>query len=106
MVRSNRLKNVEYYRAYDVERTKRPERIQHLLTNMRKFRAANPEKYKAHLLVNNAIRKGTLIKKPCEVCNTTEHVHGHHDDYTKPLEVRWLCAEHHVAHHRATGQPI
>jgi len=30
---------------------------------------------------------------------------AHHGDYTKPLEVQWLCKEHHWAHHneRANG---
>lgn len=29
---------------------------------------------------------------------------AHHDDYAKPLEVRWLCALHHQRHHADTGQ--
>ncbi len=46
----------------------------------------------------HAIKKGFLIPKPCEVCEKVK-VDAHHDDYTKPLDVRWLCRYHHVEHH-------
>ena len=58
----------------------------------------NPEKKSATSAVNNAIRSGKLKRQPCEVCGYTL-VQAHHDDYTKPLSVRWLCHEHHAAHH-------
>jgi hypothetical protein len=45
------------------------------------------------------IRQGVLIRLPCEVCSTDEDVQAHHDDYEKPLEVRWLCRKHHREHH-------
>jgi hypothetical protein len=57
------------------------------------------EKNKARLMVRNAVKAGKLIKGPCEVCGTTNDVHGHHDDYAKPLDVRWLCNFHHGKHH-------
>lgn len=70
---------------------------------------ADSKKYRASIngyksLVRNvtfkAIQQGLLVKKPCEVCGTTEKVEAHHDDYTKPLEVRWLCKTHHQEHHK------
>jgi ribosomal protein S27AE len=64
----------------------------------RNWRYRNPEKAKAHYMVQGAIRKGTLIKSPCEKCSN-EKVHAHHDDYTKPLIIRWLCAKCHKEHH-------
>jgi hypothetical protein len=45
------------------------------------------------------IRQGILIKKPCEVCGVHD-VEAHHDDYYKPLVVRWLCRNHHREHHK------
>ena len=39
-------------------------------------------------------RMGVLVPKPCEVCGD-EKVEKHHDDYSKPLQVRWLCKQHH-----------
>jgi len=52
-------------------------------------------KRKANNLINNEIKAGRLIKQPCEVCGNTEYVEAHHKDYSKPLEVNWLCTKHH-----------
>jgi len=59
----------------------------------------NPEKRKAHGVVWSAIKSGKLIKQPCEICGSLK-VEAHHDDYSKPLSVRWLCKTHHTEHHR------
>ncbi len=80
---------------YEREREKTPARKVGKLAAMRKHRANNPEKYKARCAVNNAIRDGRLVRQPCEVCKTTVRVQAHHHDYSKPLDVRWLCFVHH-----------
>lgn len=54
-----------------------------------------PERVKARQTVRSAVRSGKLIKQPCEVCGTTENIQSHHEDYSKPLEVKWLCRKHH-----------
>lgn len=38
-------------------------------------------------------------KKPCKICNTTKRLHAHHPDYSKPLDIIWLCALHHKQVH-------
>jgi len=91
--RANRLKRVEHWRAHDRERGSRQSS-----EYTRQWRKNNPEKWKAICAVNNAIRNGKLIKRPCEVCDDPESK-GHHDDYNKPLKVRWLCQAHHSEHH-------
>lgn len=68
----------------------------------RKYRSENPIKKRAHDLVAYATRTGALIKQPCEVCGSQSDV-AHHDDYAKPLEVRWLCATHHRQWHSENG---
>lgn len=35
--------------------------------------------------------RGKLKPMPCETCGTEEGVQKHHDDYSKPLQVIWLC---------------
>ena len=91
-VDENRKKNIDYYREYDRKRGNRQPR-----SHERKWRKENPEKYCAHYLLSNAVRDGRIKKGPCERCESTNRVHGHHDDYAKPLEVRWLCCP---CHHR------
>jgi len=60
----------------------------------RKFVKENPEKIKAQSIVLTAVRNGTLVKEPCKICGKGK-VDSHHKDYTKPLEVVWLCRKHH-----------
>ena len=51
-------------------------------------------------ITGRKIKQGVLIKQPCEVCGTNEDIQAHHDDYYKPLDVRWLCRKHHQEHHK------
>lgn len=70
----------------------------------KRWRRSHPEAARAHWQVQEAIRSGRLTQQPCEICNQA-HAHAHHDDYEKPLEVRWLCARcHRQLHARAQGQ--
>ena len=104
---NHRSNNLEKVKAYDRERGNRQPvnyrqtqsyKKSHLKAN-EKWRRNNREKQKAHALVANAINKGLLEKGPCEECGFLI-VEGHHDDYSKPLEVRWLCVKHHNEHHK------
>lgn len=60
-----------------------------------RWRQNHKDRRKAHIAVFVAVRNGTLKKKPCEQCGDTKRIHAHHDDYSKPLKVRWLCPVHH-----------
>jgi hypothetical protein len=59
----------------------------------------NKLKAKAHGEVGYAIQTGKLVRQPCERCGTTEHVVAHHENYSKPLDVVWLCKHHHKERH-------
>ena len=63
-----------------------------------RYKAKYPEKIKARSALTNAVRDGR-IERPdaCEACGIACRPDGHHDDYAKPLEVRWLCVECHQA---------
>lgn len=65
-----------------------------------KWNSANPEKRRAHQIVESAVKSGALRRQGCEVCGTIVCVQTHHDDYSKPLNVVWLCRAHHCARHR------
>ena len=53
-----------------------------------------------HVKFNKAMKEGSLRRKPCSVCGATEKIHGHHEDYSKPTEVIWLCQKHHAELHK------
>lgn len=59
-----------------------------------------PEKYAARSKLNNAAGTGRIKKpKQCEHCNLESRLHGHHTDYSKPLDVIWLCNRCHRKEH-------
>jgi len=62
-----------------------------------------PEKIKARVIVHNAIKSGRLKRGGCEICNKS-NAHAHHEDYSKPLEIHWLCREHHKEYHEGLLQ--
>lgn len=66
-----------------------------------KYKPSKPEKEKrlARSKSTNALKRGIIQKKPCEICGN-ENAEMHHADYTKPLQITWLCYEHHLGVHR------
>lgn len=56
-----------------------------------------PERIKAHRAVSYAVRTGRLARGPCELAGQgcKGRIEAHHDDYSRPLEVRWACRRHH-----------
>lgn len=59
----------------------------------------NSEKILARDILGKAIKSNEITKVSCEICGNGR-VHGHHNDYSEPLKVQWLCAKHHGEHHR------
>jgi len=87
--------NPEYDRAYAIRRREKT-------AQENRERRKNPEemkKIKAQKLLQHAVAKGHIRRGVCEMCGD-ENVHGHHDDYTLPYSVRWLCPKHHRFVHR------
>lgn len=65
----------------------------------KRWEQRNKEKLSAYNVMRLAIKKGEIKKDCCIVCGAKE-VHGHHDDYSKPLDVVWVCRKHHGELHR------
>lgn len=64
--------------------------------NTRNQRRLCPEKTKARRILNKAIRDGRIIRPSnCESCFKKRFVQAHHEDYSKPLDVDWLCNKCH-----------
>lgn len=84
---------------YERRRNQQPGRKEAQRGYVKSRRQASPEKYKARTQVGNALRDGRIEKEPCVVCRSTERVQGHHEDYSKGLEVRWLCFRCHLEEH-------
>lgn len=79
--------------------TKYNRTLAHTLSNKR-WRERNKEKAKAHGMLAYAIKLGRIIKpKNCEHCGEEKKLHGHHHDYSKPLDVIWLCVPCHKEEH-------
>lgn len=91
---NHRAANIDKVRLYDRERSKTGKRKERLAKNSKQWRKNNPEKYIAQNAVNNAVRDKRLVKGVCCVCGD-KNVHGHHEDYDRPLDVIWLCPKHH-----------
>ena len=64
-----------------------------------KYNKANRLKRQAQAKALRAQRRGILVAKPCEICGSTNRIQGHHDDYSKPLDLMWLCPKHHGERH-------
>lgn len=117
-VMAHRQANLESIRAYDRMRGSAPHRVaarkayqktdafalSHRLANDRWMRA-HPERKRAASLVKKALMRGKLSRLPCLVCGI-QKVEGHHPDYSQPLDVVWLCNEHHRAAHAASIETL
>lgn len=72
-----------------------------------KWHLKNMDKVKAHRKLYRAIRSGIIIKpNRCEACNTEipkNLLRGHHEDYSKPLQINWLCSICHNKRHNETN---
>jgi len=109
--RRNRLVNLGHYQEYERKRANLPHRLAarnayakteagRIAGNRAKrhYLDRNPVKRAANIACDNAIRDGRLTRLPCEVCGSKAQ--AHHDDYSKPFDVRWLCSTHHAEWHK------
>lgn len=114
-VKQNRLDKLDYYRSFDRQRGARPERVAAReayaktpegriagAAAKKRWAVANAVRRQAHNKFNAAVRDGRLTPEPCFICG--DKAQAHHPDYDRPLDVTWLCPEHHKAAHRAAAE--
>jgi hypothetical protein len=97
-VRLNRRAKRVYYNEYDVQRYRKQHR----------WPDRDPQKARATAMVNIRVQRGTMIRpKRCSQCGRSDlAIEAHHDDYSKPLTVRWLCTSCHDNHHAMENIPV
>lgn len=110
--RRNRVARLDHYRARERARLARDRAIRRARRKQRELATGynrkgrrppeDPIKARARRLAWNAIQRGILVRLPCEVCGDLRGIHAHHEDYSRPLDVRWLCQLHHLRHHANT----
>jgi hypothetical protein len=66
-----------------------------IISDVKLWQKTNPGKVLAQSLAKKEFKN---ITKPCEICGTKTAI-KHHYDYTKPLEVIFLCHRHHKQVH-------
>lgn len=99
--RINRLKNLEHCREYDRKRAKLEHRRELAEKMNKRMRKTHPEKCRAHLKLKRAVNSGKIVRPGrCSMCGRECKPHGHHKDYSKPLDVVWLCCACHKREHR------
>ena len=103
--------NPEYARAHREIRARvkdRPHNKRAVRAAASRYRERHPEKTRAKHRVLTALRNGTLVRPThCPRCGREDPrrcdgrsgIHAHHHDYTKPLEVEWLCRICHQDEH-------
>lgn len=96
--RAYRAANREKFREYNREYNSRWRR-ENGYHNEKASQEKYPEKQRARYLLQRSVKAGATTKGACEVCNSDKS-EAHHDDYSKPLDVRWLCRIHHTEVHR------
>jgi hypothetical protein len=96
-VQANYVATREEKRTYERARLQTPRRRE----SMRRVRVRQrqrPDKLLARKMARAAIESGFLRALPCAICGD-EKTDGHHEDYSKPLDIAWLCRTHHARRH-------
>ena len=83
--------------AFDRERANQPHRKEAKAEIYKKWKEQNPERRAAQTKLGSALRSKKIEQLPCFICG--EKAEAHHPDYSRPLDVVWLCSAHHKQAH-------
>lgn len=99
-----KLRDPQKVKEYDLKRSKDERRKAKFIIAQKKRRANHPEKSRAHNAVRRAIKSGDLIRPDhCSICFCETKSVAHHNDYSKPLDVIWVCEPCHKRIHVSGG---
>lgn len=76
------------------EKQREYKKLPRVIEMRRKYYQRGIEKDKARKALRIAVKNGLVIKGLCILCGS-DNVQGHHEDYSKPLDVVWLCDSDH-----------
>ncbi len=120
-VSKHRLENIERIMEYDRNRPNAKERVAKNSQRVKKLKAENNEHYlktvslpkikwgqinkhkkNAHTKTQRMFKMRGLKPTQCQLCGcSSDELEGHHYDYSKPLDVTWLCKRCHSLAHKA-----
>lgn len=116
--KENRNKKLEYYQEYDRQRADLPKRVKarkeyaekckldkdakhRKYISDKKYRKNNPEKSLAKSRLQHKITEKKIMKPSCcSICGKKTNLQAHHSDYSRPLEVLWVCDSCHKMIHK------
>ena len=107
-IRERQKETWQRYADENGEKLKEKNRVRRIATVQQAsaYREAYKAKYAPKVNAKNVVWShlltGRLQKMPCEICADPVS-DAHHDDYAKPLEIRWLCRRHHAQWHAKHG---
>lgn len=85
--KASRLRRIESVREYDRARDA--------------AKVHDKTKERARMVIAHLV-EGGFQRPSCEVCGKS-NAEAHHTDYSRPLDVRWLCRSHHMELHRSVA---
>lgn len=92
-------KTLDERRAMTARRTPRPKPYTpEVVASIGRSRARYPEKVAARRAIQREVNAGRVARLAC-FCGDPKS-EAHHPDYSKPLDVMWLCRKHHGEMHR------
>lgn len=97
-VKQYREDNSETLQVYEKYRSQLPHRKELDKLIHQRWKKQFPERRKAHEILGNAVRDGKVVPQVCFICGNKAE--AHHPDYSRPLDVVWLCSKHHKETHK------
>jgi ribosomal protein S27AE len=91
--------------AAEARRRQRPEHREKNRLYRQQSDKRYPEKCRARVKLHRAVDAGLIAKLPCHKCGHPV-AQAHHEDYSRPLDVEWICVKCHAKEHRTSPEGL